>query len=94
MGPVPRAFPPSAAEDALAYLRRRRAMLVRLARVERALARWDAWETNTLLPDDLRRSVPAPVLTREALDGLHRMLTEELARLDGRIDSGGEARGE
>ena len=32
MVPVPRAFPPSAAEDALAYLRRRRGMLVRRAR--------------------------------------------------------------
>jgi hypothetical protein len=30
--------------------------------------------------------VASPVLTREALDGLHRMLTEELARLDGRSD--------
>jgi hypothetical protein len=93
MGPVPRAFPPSAAEDALAYLRRRRGLLVRLARVERALARWDAWETNALLPEDLRRPLAPPVLTREALDGLHRMLTEELARLDGRIDSDEEARG-
>jgi hypothetical protein len=27
------------------------------------------------------------VLTRDAFDGLHRMLTEELGRLDGRIAS-------
>jgi hypothetical protein len=86
MAPAPPT--PSLADAALAYLRRRRHLLVRLGRVERALCRWDAWETNSLLPDDLRRSVPSPVLTREALDGLHRMLIEELARLDGRIDSG------
>jgi hypothetical protein len=93
MVPVPRAFPPSAAEDALAYLRRRRGMLVRRARVERALQRWDVWETNALLPEALRRPLAPPELTREALDGLHRMLTEELARLDGRLDSGEESRG-
>jgi hypothetical protein len=80
MAPVPP--PPSAADAALAYLRRRRG-LVRLARVERALARRDAWETDALLPEDLRRPTAPPVLTREALDGLYRMLTEELARLDG-----------
>jgi hypothetical protein len=74
------------ADAALAYLRRRRRLLVRLGRVERALFRWDVWETNDLLPDDLQRPVASPVLTREALDGLHRMLTEELARLDGRSD--------
>jgi hypothetical protein len=72
---------PDAAPDSQ---RRRRHLLVRLGRGERARRRWDAWESDCLLPDDLRRSVPPPVLSREALDSLHRMLTEELARLDGR----------
>ena len=72
------------ADAALVYLRRRRHPIVRWAWVELALRRWDAWETNALLPDDLQRPVATPVLPREALDSLERMLTEELARLDGR----------
>jgi hypothetical protein len=79
--PEPSPFP--IADAAQAYLRRRRHLLVRLERVERALRRWDAWETNLLLPEELRRPVIRPVLHREGLDGLQRMLTEELAPLDG-----------
>jgi hypothetical protein len=71
------------AED---YLRRRRHLLVRLERVERALRRWDTWETNALLPEELRRPVVRPILHRENLDSLRRLLTEELARLDGARD--------
>jgi hypothetical protein len=85
MPPVPFLEPSSfpiaaAAED---YLRRRRRLLVRLERVERALCRCDAWETNRLLPEELQRPGVRPVLHREGLDGLQRMLTEELVRLDG-----------
>lgn len=80
MAPMPP--PVSLADAALAYLRRRRGLLVRLGRVEKTLRRWGAWETNALLPDDLRRPMTPPNLHREGLDGLHRMLTEELARLD------------
>ena len=86
MAPVPP--PPSLAEAAPVYLRQRRHLLVRLERVERALRRWDAWETNALLPEERRRPVVPPILHREGLDSLHRMLTEELARLDARIDAG------
>jgi hypothetical protein len=71
------------ADAADSYLRRRRSLLVRLARVERALRRRDAWETDARLPADLERPVTEPVLTREALDGPRRMLTEESARPDG-----------
>ena len=69
--------PPSPADAALDYLRRRRHLLVRLGRVERARRRWDAWETNALLPEERRRPVVPPILHREGLDGLHRMLTED-----------------
>ena len=86
LAPVPP--PPSLADAALAYLRRRRHLLVRLGRVERALRRWDAWEANAFYPEERRRPVVRPVLHREGLDSLHRMLTEELARLDGRLDAG------
>jgi hypothetical protein len=79
MGP----HPSPVAAAALAYLRRRRGLLVRLERVERALRRWDAWETNLLLPEERRRPVVRPLLHREGLDSLQRMLTEELTRLDG-----------
>ena len=75
--------PSPVAAAAGAYLRRRRWLLVRLERVERALRRWDAWETNLLLPEELRRPVVRPVLHRGGQDGLQRLLTEELARLDG-----------
>ena len=63
-------------------------LLVRLERIKRALRRWDAWETNALLPEELQCPVVQPVLHREGLDGLQRLLTEELAWLDGRIASG------
>jgi hypothetical protein len=56
------------ADAALAYLRRRRHLLVRLARVERAPRRWAAWETNALLPDALRRPMTPPVLHLEGLE--------------------------
>ena len=84
--PVP-ALEPSlspVADAAQVYLRRRRSLLVRLERVEQALRRWDAWETNALLPADLQRPLQPPVLHREGLDGRHRLLTGELVRLDGR----------
>jgi len=74
------------ADAAVDYLRRRRRLLAGLARVEQALRRWDACETNTLLPADQQRPVRPPALDRpvlDGLDGLERMLTEELARLDG-----------
>ena len=71
------------ADAAVDYLRRRQRLLAGLARVERALRRWDAWETNALLPADLQRPGRAPALDRPVLDGLERMLVEELARLDG-----------
>jgi hypothetical protein len=81
VSPVPPS-PSLVAEAAVAYRWRRR-FLVRLARVEHALERWDIWETNALLLEDARRPTTPPVLTREALHGLQQMLTEELARLDG-----------
>jgi hypothetical protein len=83
MAPVPP--PPSAADAAQAYLRRRRSLLVRLARVERALRHCDVWGADGLPWEDRGRAAGRPVLTREALDGLHRMLTEELERLDGAL---------
>ncbi len=74
---------PSTSDTALAYLRRRERLLVRLARVNTAISRRNEWEANAHMPGDLRRDVPQSTLPREALDGLHRMLTEELGRLDG-----------
>jgi hypothetical protein len=84
MRPVPTEFLPfPIADTAQTYLARRRRLLVRLERVERALRRGDAWETNVLLPAELQRPLAPPVLPREILDSVQRMLTEELARLDG-----------
>ena len=77
---------PSTGDTALAYLRRRAHLLVRLQRVSAALSRWHEREADARLPADLRRDVPPPTLPREALVGLHRMLVEELGRLDGTAD--------
>jgi hypothetical protein len=48
-----------------------------------------AVEAAIRLPEARRRRVAEPVLDREALAGLHEMLREELARLDGRRRPGG-----
>lgn len=69
-------------EAAVAYLRRRQRILARLERVNAALTAWAEYDANTHLPDDLKREVRRPELSREALTGLHAMLVEELARLD------------
>jgi hypothetical protein len=63
----------SYATAAAAYLRRRRVLLARLARVEAAL-----------------RPGPAAAsgVPRGLLAALHRLLTDELARLDGRRPGG------
>jgi hypothetical protein len=74
---------PDLPDVALAYLRRRRRLLVRLERVAQARRRWDVWEANARLPEARRRPVAKPVLGREALAGLHQLLSEELARRDG-----------
>jgi hypothetical protein len=70
-------------ETILGHVRPRRPLLARLARVERALRRRDAWEATTLVPDAPPRPMPPLALHREGRDGLRRMLAEELARLDG-----------
>ncbi len=74
---------PATTDSAVAYLHRRERLLLRLARVNAAISRRNEWEANAYMPGDLRRDVPQPTLPREALDGLHQMLTEELGRLDG-----------
>jgi hypothetical protein len=67
--PEPSPFP--IADAAQAYLRRRWQRLIRLERAERALRRWDAWETDLLLPEERRRPVVRPVLHREGLNRSH-----------------------
>jgi hypothetical protein len=75
--------PSPIADVAETYLRRRRRLLACLESVELERCRWDAWETNALLPEALQRPLARPDVHRAALDGLQRRLTEELARLDG-----------
>lgn len=79
----------SLARAALAYLCQRWRLLVRLERVNAAVSRWDEWQARAYMPEGLWRDVPTPTLSRQALDGLHRMLVEELARLDGSEAGGG-----
>ena len=51
-----------------------------LARVEAALARWDAFDVDAARPPDQREGIEPPRLTREALRELLADLLEELAR--------------
>ena len=80
-----------AASAALAYLRQRERLLARLQRVNDAISANDEYEANRHLPVDLRRKVRPPTLSRQALAGLHQMLVEELARLEGREGPEGRA---
>lgn len=80
---MPESAPLSVTDTVLVYLRRREQLLGRQARVNVAISRRNEWEANAHTPGDLRRDVPQPALPREALDGLHRRLTEEPGRLDG-----------
>lgn len=76
----------SLADAVVAYLRRRERLLVRLARVNAAISCRNEWDANAYMPGDLQRNLPQSALSHEALDGLHRMLAEELGRLDGWTD--------
>ena len=73
---------PSASDAALDYLRRRERLLARIQRVNETIAQYDEWEANEQLPPDLRRDLPKPQFPRTALVELHRMLVEELDRLE------------
>ena len=79
--------PSPIADAAETYLRRRRRLRACLEQVERELRRWDAWETNALLPEELQQPRDRPRLRRAALDALQRMLADELTRLDGACPS-------
>ena len=74
----------SASDDALDCLRRRERLLARLQRVNDAISAYDEWEANRHLPPDCQRVLPTPPVSHEGLTGLHRMLVEDLARLEGR----------
>ena len=72
---MPAVLPPEPAPSPIAdaaetYLRRRRRLRACLEQVEHRLRRVDAWETNFLLPEELRRPVVRPVRHREGLDAL------------------------
>ena len=73
---------PSASGAALDYLRQRERLLARIQRVNDAISAYDEYEANAYLPADLQRKLRQPTLSREALTGLHRMLVEELGRLE------------
>ena len=50
--------------------------------MDAAIEAYDEWAANRHLPPDLRRPLPEPALPRAALADLHRVLVEELARLE------------
>ncbi len=76
----------STADVAETFLRNRNALqrdlLARLERVNGALDQWSAYEANALLRPPERQAVRRPTMTREALEGLRRLIMEELTHLE------------
>ena len=64
--------------------RRRLQLVVRLARVDAALARWKAIAANAALPLDVRRVITPPPLKPQALEELRAMLIADLHELEER----------
>ena len=62
--------------------------LLRLARVNAALSAWDEYESNRLLPPDLRRPLPRPKLTRGGLKELQLMLVQRIGELEELVGRG------
>ena len=62
--------------------RRRLQIVVRLARVDAALARWKAIAANAALPLDVRRVITPPPLTPQSLEELRAMLIADLHELE------------
>ena len=62
--------------------RRRQQIMVRLARVDAALARWKAIAANAALPLDVRRVITPPPLTPQSLEELRAMLIADLHELE------------
>ena len=58
-------------------------LLRRIERVNATTTKWHEIEANDALPAELRRKLQRPELSLEACEALHRMLLEELARLEG-----------
>ena len=56
--------------------------LLRLARVDAALAAWDEYEANELLPADIRGPMPRPRLTRGGLRELQLLLLQRIGELE------------
>ncbi len=69
-------------EGVRAFRARRRRILAQLKRVNRALSRWDEYEAQVLLPSTPKRPITPPLISREALKSLQRMLTEELSPIE------------
>jgi|GEM_PF-5017567 len=63
---------------------RRRQLRGRLRAVNRAIAAADEYEANQAMPDDLRRELPAPLLSYEDLVMLHETILEKLGELEAR----------
>jgi hypothetical protein len=68
--------------DVQRFLKHRQSLLAKLARVNAALTRADEYEANQHLPPDPRWKLHPPTISRRDLADLHRMLVEELGRLE------------
>ena len=73
--PTPLVFKASASQ-------KQRANLARLERVNRALQKLEEWECAQIMPEDIRPVVEKPILGREALESLRRMILEVLVDME------------
>jgi hypothetical protein len=53
-----------------------------LARINRAIRRWEAWEANAALPPDLRREFRTPMMTHASLVSLCETELDVIAALE------------
>ena len=74
---------PRARLEVARFRARRRAVLARLKRVNRALAAWDEWDAAQAMPAQMRPLVPRPgPLGQKALGELRRVLLDVMGELD------------
>lgn len=71
-------------EAAAAHAQALRRQYARLARINRAIRRWEEWEANQELPIDLRRELRTPTIDHDSLVSLRETALEAIGELEGK----------
>jgi hypothetical protein len=56
--------------------------MLRVLRLNQALSAWDEYDTNEMMPSELRHHVERPALSRMELESLHQVLAGRLAEFE------------